>query len=489
MESEHSDHLGLDDQQSLYILIKKDEYVRARGQGYKGSWDDYLAGRSFADETDSRHEPDSGGLADYSGVEELEDGRGGGAFAHVSETIEAGQRAPVPPSQPTFAPSDSGRPISTAQPTTAPSAPATGSGAVEARVSQRSSTTGQAADRVRRPWHGTWAVGTVVVLLLALLSWLAYRSLVFPALASRARTQTSPTAAINSGLIAVTPGYLPTSLPSQPTPSLPALKTSLPLPSPSPLPTPGSPGVDRVLAFNPGPGANKEYGNPEALLGDPDGIEKPRYQGILQLGRGGSVLAAFTDNSIIDGPGPDFQIYGESAKDDFLLVEVSADGQLWRAYPKLPESTGPLDLADVGLSQAFYVRLTDLQPATATGAEVDAVVALHSGPPPVGGLQTLPDAVARTRASLLQGPDPATDELGQRAPGDTVSLLGRNHEGTWLLVSGPTSLSAWCPVANLGLNFSWQDMVWDGTYWATETRTTGDCASAKTVPWLTLAGT
>jgi hypothetical protein len=101
---------------------------------------------------------------------------------------------------------------------------------------------------------------------------------------------------------------------------------------------------------------------------------------MVQLGREGSVTLAFTDNSIIDGEGPDFEVYGESVGDDFLLVEVSDDGETWYAFPQVSESPGGLDLAVVGLEWAAFVRLTDAQPGTSTGAEVDAVLALNNGP-------------------------------------------------------------------------------------------------------------
>jgi hypothetical protein len=102
---------------------------------------------------------------------------------------------------------------------------------------------------------------------------------------------------------------------------------------------------------------------------------------MVQLGREGTVTLGFTDNSIEDGDGPDFEVYGESIGDDYLLVEVSADGATWYAFPRVSESSGGLDLSAVGLEWAVYVRLTDAQPGTSTGAELDAVVALHNGPP------------------------------------------------------------------------------------------------------------
>jgi len=152
-------------------------------------------------------------------------------------------------------------------------------------------------------------------------------------------------------------------------------------PSPTFTLAPGSPGADQVIAYNPGLGQGEEYTSPEAALGAPDLVEEPCCSGMLQLGRGGSILLAFTDNAINDAAGLDFQVFGESARDDFIVVEVSPDGQVWHAYPKRDESPEPFDLAEVGLDQVVFVRITDVQPGTSTGAELDAVEAIHSGPP------------------------------------------------------------------------------------------------------------
>jgi hypothetical protein len=170
-----------------------------------------------------------------------------------------------------------------------------------------------------------------------------------------------------------TPTDTPTATPTQ---------TPTPTPTNTPTPTPGSPGADAVVTYEPGPGAEAQYQDAEAALGEPDLVETPCCQGMVQLGRRGVLVLAFEDNSILDGAGADFRVVGESLEDDFLLIEVSEDGEAWLAYPKLSESPGPLDLAEVGLTRALFVRLTDVQPGTASGAEVDAVIAIHSGPGP-----------------------------------------------------------------------------------------------------------
>jgi hypothetical protein len=252
-----------------------------------------------------------------------------------------------------------------------------------------------------------------------------------------------------------TPSPTPTLTPTStwtPTPTPTSTRAPTPAPSRSPTPTPGTAGADVVIAFNPGAGAQGKYGDPRALLGAPDLEEDPCCQGMLQLGRGGSVLVAFADNAVTDGDGADLQVVGESAKDDLLLVEVSADGQVWRAFPQGSESPGGLDLAHLGLDWAVYVRLTDVQPGTPTGAEVDAVVALHSGPRVAGGLPALPDAVARSELVLRNGPHSRMKETGRVAAGTALTVLGRSPVAGWAKVQAADGSSGWCVLADLGLN-------------------------------------
>jgi len=315
---------------------------------------------------------------------------------------------------------------------------------------------------------GSWwvvAVGGLALLLIALLvSSALWWPFLFPISgvptafsASRSPTATGTPTATSMPLSAQATSASPVDTTTAtasitPTPSQTPTPTPTPTPSNTPIPTPGSAGADQVVAFNPGPGAKAEYSAAEALLGAPDLIEKPCCQGMLQLGQGGSVLLAFTDNTIVDEEGPDFEVYGESVQDDYLLIEVSADGQVWYAYPKASESPGGLDLAAVGLAQVAYVRLTDLQPGTWTGAEVDAVTALHSGSGLGLPLPNLPDAVARRDISLREGPDTRMKRAGEARTGETVSILGRSRVARWVKVKTEGGGRGWCSVADLGLN-------------------------------------
>jgi hypothetical protein len=200
------------------------------------------------------------------------------------------------------------------------------------------------------------------------------------------------------------------------------------------------PFVDAVVAVSIGTGGS---GGSEAnVLGPPHGAGA--FQGslhTLSLGLGGSITVAFTDNAVVNGPGPDFTVF-ENA---FLLsgvdtgppyaepgrVSVSADGEHWVTFPcamdvppyhpgcagvypvfataadpasALVPSTTPIadlvgvpfatftppagsggdtfDLADVGLAAIRFVRIDGgmqyMGLGGLAGFDLDAVAAVHS---------------------------------------------------------------------------------------------------------------
>ena len=230
---------------------------------------------------------------------------------------------------------------------------------------------------------------------------------------------------------------------------------------------------DTVASFTSGfadPNTGYRYAElPGIVLGPPgDSLPTQGSTSTVALGRGGSITLAFTDNVIVDGPGPDFIIFENAffktsvppgpASPCYVFaeparVDLSADGRTWVPFPYNasalwlvgpdqtacssipllhglagltptftgnwtipddpnvwdPSGTGGVsgaggdafDLAEVGLAQARYVRITDLNlgtgfPGNAEGFDLDAVVALHALPAGQGGLDSdgdgLPDA-------------------------------------------------------------------------------------------------
>jgi hypothetical protein len=174
-----------------------------------------------------------------------------------------------------------------------------------------------------------------------------------------------------------------------------------------------------IVSFEPGEGAGfGEDELPDVVLGPPDGHgERAGSLDVLSLGKGGSIALDFGELGIADGPGADFVVFENAfwpGGDPTLVfaepgeVSVSADGSEWHAFPcdaggdgagrftgcagwtptldydassvvpLDPERTGgdAFDLSALGLSNARFVRVTDVSLAGATpsaGFDLDAV--------------------------------------------------------------------------------------------------------------------
>ncbi len=182
-----------------------------------------------------------------------------------------------------------------------------------------------------------------------------------------------------------------------------------------------TPWADRVFSFSPGAAAGRglQY-FPDNVLGPPDqtpGIDEfnpsNRPQEVLSLGHGGEIVLEFVDNVIVDGPGVDFTVFENAfmsvwdgkpfieagivavSQNGVDFVEFPYDLETWRGLAGVTPTQNayqfmdPLlsggdsfDLADVGLSWAKYVKITDLGDMKQEGPwngdfDLDAVVALH----------------------------------------------------------------------------------------------------------------
>lgn len=180
---------------------------------------------------------------------------------------------------------------------------------------------------------------------------------------------------------------------------------------------PDDPWADRIVRFMPGPGAG--FGQdklPEVVLGPPSGGgDSSGSLDVLSLGNRGVLELEFTDLVAIDGPGVDLLVF-ENGFTGFLetgVVEVSADGVDWRAFPCGGDAglsrcagqntvyanpamgisgTDPMvaggdgyDLAEVGLSRARFVRITDsgenrFYGPPGGGFDLDALAVVNTAP-------------------------------------------------------------------------------------------------------------
>ena len=151
---------------------------------------------------------------------------------------------------------------------------------------------------------------------------------------------------------------------------------------------------------------------PENILGPPDPDATPASPAVgedelLTLGKEGMVVIEFTDNTVINGDGPDFTVFenvmytGSTYFRECAFVEVSQDGQNWTMFPHSIETleglagvwptsgddpTNPdvsggdqFDLDTVSLAWIRFVRLTDCGDAVEDGGlfDLDAVAAIN----------------------------------------------------------------------------------------------------------------
>lgn len=156
--------------------------------------------------------------------------------------------------------------------------------------------------------------------------------------------------------------------------------------------SPGDPYADEVVDFWGGVdgflgGWDKGNYNipisPDVALGAPDGW-------FVSITPGDWIIFKFTDNTMIDGPGPDIAIreIGNNAGQEKAEVWVSAvhDGVQFTSLGIIA-SAGPetnptlyLDLADIGFTEPVgYVKVSDGVGGSAPGFDLDAIWALNEG--------------------------------------------------------------------------------------------------------------
>lgn len=176
---------------------------------------------------------------------------------------------------------------------------------------------------------------------------------------------------------------------------------------------PVDPYADAVTRFSPGDGAG--FGQdalPGVVLGPPRGAGATAGStDVVSLGRGGVIELAFTDFVAIDGPGVDLLVFENGFNGFFEKgdVAVSEDGVTWHDFvcdggcaglrpvyanpdngvsatdPAVAGGDG-FDLADVGLTRARFVRITDTGAnpwygPPGGGFDLDAVAVVNGEPP------------------------------------------------------------------------------------------------------------
>jgi len=175
-----------------------------------------------------------------------------------------------------------------------------------------------------------------------------------------------------------------------------------------------------VESFSPGPGPTfGQAALPGVVLGPPHGLgDREGSLDVVTLGNGGTITLGFAPTTIVDGPGPDFIVFEnpfyvngnpDAPFAEIAGVEVSENGVDFSAFPCTASAppygscagwhpvyanpdtnsidpTDPavaggdaFDLADLGVSRARYVRITDRVDLTGPNGtfDLDAVSIVH----------------------------------------------------------------------------------------------------------------
>lgn len=207
--------------------------------------------------------------------------------------------------------------------------------------------------------------------------------------------------------------------------------------------------ADEVVSYAPGsPEPGPAYAQPESSLGSPDYRSSGGY---TSLGCGGTLTLAFEDNVLLDGTGPDLEIFEVGPAVEPLGVEVSQDGRAWVDLGRIGGGTSSVDLAGrVGTGSTFrYVRLTDLRSACdgpTAGADLDAIATLN-------GARRFAFESAALFESLDAGPDACREACARDDQCRAFTYVEPGFQGPharcWLKVDVPVQSAKSCCVSGV----------------------------------------
>ncbi len=143
---------------------------------------------------------------------------------------------------------------------------------------------------------------------------------------------------------------------------------------------------DKLISYAPGnPAPIRENSIGGDALGAPN-FDPERVRGFVSLGIGGELTLAFTDNALVNIPGPDLYVFevGRYVEETFLLV--SKNGRTWVNVGKISGGNALVDIGDsTRPGDIFtYIKLVDAGTSLSRndrmwpGADIDAVAAIGS---------------------------------------------------------------------------------------------------------------
>ncbi len=204
-------------------------------------------------------------------------------------------------------------------------------------------------------------------------------------------------------------------------------------------PAGADPCLDDVVSYTVGQNGGYNAGEggtenllPDVVLGPPYGLgQNAGSLDVVSLGNGGSITVAFTDNRVVDGPGPDFTIFENAFNSPglgiFTEVAVVAASENGVDFVEFPHGAGGQDLAGLAGRTPVYANadtnpLDPRDPAVAGGDPFDlATIGLASA----GWLR-------------ITDPGAAIDDVGNHFPTpgvgksgfDLDAAIAINSEGT-----------------------------------------------------------
>lgn len=141
--------------------------------------------------------------------------------------------------------------------------------------------------------------------------------------------------------------------------------------------------ADRVASFKPGSPftSDTRAKNPQKTLGVPD-LSDDGYENYLALGRNGMLTVEFTDNYLVNVPGPDLWVFEIGPAVEATDVAISKDGKTWVHVGRVAGATAGIDIGPkVKAGDKFsFVRLIDVDNDMGEwpGADIDAIGAIGS---------------------------------------------------------------------------------------------------------------
>lgn len=122
--------------------------------------------------------------------------------------------------------------------------------------------------------------------------------------------------------------------------------------------------------------------DPTQALGAPD-YGRDGARGYVSLGCGGELVLKFTNNQLIDIPGPDLYIFEVGPAIEPTALAISNNNEDWIRVGRIEGGKAEIDIAPyVRSDESFrYIKLVDLQAqcgGETPGADIDAVGAIGS---------------------------------------------------------------------------------------------------------------